>query len=48
MSEMRKMKVFNEVNLPNSGTASLVAGIVSATILRNTVRDKRMVTPEMI
>lgn len=31
--------------LPSRGTASEVAGIVSATIFRNTVRDKRMVTP---
>jgi len=30
---------------PKSGTASEVAGIVSATIFRNTVRDRRMVTP---
>lgn len=32
--------------LPKRGTASDVAGIVSATILRKTVRDNRMVTPE--
>lgn len=32
-------------NLPNNGTASEVAGIVSATIFKNTVRDSRMVTP---
>lgn len=31
--------------VPSRGTASEVAGIVSATIFRNTVRDKRMVTP---
>lgn len=34
------------LNLPNSGTASDVAGIVSATMFKNTVRDKRIVTPE--
>lgn len=31
--------------LPRSGTASDVAGIVSATMLRKTVSDKRIVTP---
>lgn len=31
---------------PNNGTASDVAGIVSATMLRNTVSDKRIVTPK--
>lgn len=30
---------------PKSGTASDVAGIVSATMFRNTVNDKRIVTP---
>lgn len=34
-----------KTSLPKSGTASDVAGIVSATIFRNTVRDRRMVTP---
>lgn len=33
------------INLPNSGTASDVAGIVSATIFRNTVNDSKIVTP---
>lgn len=33
--------------LPRRGTASDVAGIVSATILRKTVRDNRIVTPEI-
>lgn len=33
--------------VPRSGTASDVAGIVSATIFRNTVKDSRIVTPEM-
>lgn len=31
--------------VPNNGTASDVAGIVSATIFRNTVSDNRIVTP---
>lgn len=31
---------------PSKGTASEVAGIVSATMLRKTVNDKRIVTPE--
>lgn len=31
--------------VPNKGTASDVAGIVSATILRNTVNDNKIVTP---
>lgn len=32
--------------LPNKGTASDVAGIVSATIFRNTVKDNKIVTPK--
>lgn len=32
--------------LPNKGTASEVAGIVSATIFRNTVKDNKIVTPK--
>lgn len=32
-------------NLPNNGTASEVAGIVSATIFKNTVNDNKIVTP---
>jgi len=32
-------------DLPISGTASDVGGIVSATSSRNTVRDNRIVTP---
>ena len=32
--------------LPSKGTASLVAGIVSATIWEKTVRDRSIVTPE--
>lgn len=31
--------------VPNNGTASEVAGIVSATIFRNTVSDNKIVTP---
>lgn len=31
--------------LPNNGTASDVAGIVSATIFKNTVNDNKIVTP---
>lgn len=34
--------------LPKSGTASDVAGIVSATMFRNTVNDNKIVTPEKI
>lgn len=38
---------FMEANsLPNNGTASDVAGIVSATIFKNTVNDSKIVTPE--
>lgn len=32
--------------VPRSGTASDVAGIVSATMFRNTVSDSKMVTPK--
>ena len=32
-------------SLPRRGTASEVAGIVSATMFRKTVRDNRIVTP---
>lgn len=32
--------------VPSRGTASEVAGIVSATMFRNTVNDRRIVTPE--
>lgn len=32
--------------LPSNGTASEVAGIVSATMFRKTVSDSKMVTPE--
>jgi hypothetical protein len=31
--------------LPSNGTASEVAGIVSATIFKNTVNDNKIVTP---
>lgn len=33
--------------VPNSGTASEVAGIVSATMFRKTVSDSKIVTPEV-
>ena len=33
-------------DLPSKGTASEVAGIVSATIFRKTVNDKRIVIPK--
>ncbi len=33
--------------LPMSGTASLVFGIISDTIFMNTVRDSKIVTPEI-
>lgn len=32
-------------SLPNNGTASDVAGIVSATMFKNTVNDSKIVTP---
>jgi len=35
-------------HLPSNGTASDVAGIVSATIFRNTVNDNKIVTPARI
>lgn len=35
----------HQIRLPNRGTASDVAGMVSATILRKTVKDNRIVTP---
>lgn len=31
--------------VPSNGTASEVAGMVSATMFKNTVRDRRIVTP---
>lgn len=31
---------------PSNGTASDVAGMISATSIKNTVRDSRIVTPE--
>lgn len=34
--------------LPRSGTASLVVGMVSFTMFENTVKDSKMVTPEII
>jgi len=38
--------MLNFRQLPNNGTASDVAGIVSATIFKNTVNDSKIVTPE--
>jgi hypothetical protein len=40
-----KLAVSCHTGLPNNGTASDVAGIVSATMFRNTVRERRIVTP---
>lgn len=34
--------------LPRRGTASLVVGMVSFTMFENTVKDSKMVTPEII
>lgn len=34
-----------QIILPSNGTASEVAGIVSATIFKNTVNDNKIVTP---
>lgn len=39
------MNIMQLKYVPSRGTASEVAGIVSATILRNTVSDSRIVTP---
>lgn len=39
------MNIMQLKYVPSSGTASDVAGMVSATILRKTVSDSRMVTP---
>lgn len=39
------MNIIQLKYVPNSGTASDVAGIVSATMFRNTVKDSRIVTP---
>lgn len=39
--EMKILLLF----IPKSGTASDVAGIVSATIFKNTVNDSNIVTP---
>lgn len=37
--------IFDECSLPNKGIASDTCGKVSATKLRNTVSDRRIVTP---
>lgn len=39
------MNIMQLKYVPRSGTASDVAGIVSATIFKNTVSDSSMVTP---
>lgn len=39
------MHIFYRVDIPIRGTASDVVGIDSATKFRNTVNDRRMVTP---
>lgn len=44
-TEEATMNIMQLKYVPSSGTASEVAGIVSATMLRNTVRDSKMVTP---
>lgn len=40
------VRLVNRKDSPRSGTASEVAGIVSATIFRKTVSDNRIVTPK--
>ena len=42
------LSVCYNFKLPNKGIASLVAGIVSARTCENTVRDSRIVTPEIV
>lgn len=44
-TEEATMNMMQLKYVPRSGTASDVAGIVSATIFRNTVSDSRIVTP---
>lgn len=44
-TEEATMNMMQLKYVPNSGTASEVAGIVSATMFRNTVSDSRIVTP---
>lgn len=41
------VRVRHDLFVPISGTASDVVGIFSATRLRNTVNERRMVTPEI-
>lgn len=40
------MNIIELKYVPNNGTASDVAGIVSATIFKNTVNESKIVTPE--
>lgn len=44
---MVNVLLVNWKHLPRRGTASEVAGMVSATIFRKTVNDKRIVTPKI-
>lgn len=44
-TEEATMNMMQLKYVPSSGTASDVAGIVSATMFRNTVSDSRIVTP---
>ena len=44
---MKKTKV-GHTSVPNNGTASDVAGIVSATIFRKTVKESKIVTPIIV
>lgn len=45
-TEEATMNMMQLKYVPSKGTASEVAGIVSATMLRNTVSDSKIVTPE--
>lgn len=42
------MNIIQLKYVPRSGTASLVVGMVSFTMFENTVKDSKMVTPEII
>jgi len=44
---LKKTKV-GHTSVPNNGTASDVAGIVSATIFRKTVKESKIVTPIIV
>ena len=47
VQNMIRKRLANIEKSPNKGMASLVAGIVSARTCENTVRDSRIVTPEI-